>query len=188
MLLIDTLNRTLLPLAAYPFAIGDELVSVDGVPVEQLLQDFAKYAPQGNPVSTRRMAAQRITTRPQSRMPHASDLGEAATVLIRRQNGNLETYTIPWVKTGTPVRVGPVPMPRLFDEGLFAPSHPPKRTTWPSWNAPASPACCGPKTWESWDTGSQPGLRERTDSAGAEIHPQARRRDNRSDLLGHVSV
>ena len=42
MLLIDTLNRTLLPLAAYPFAIGDELVSVDGVPVEQLLQDFAK--------------------------------------------------------------------------------------------------------------------------------------------------
>ena len=124
MLLIDTLNRTLLPLAAYPFAIGDELVSVDGVPVEQLLQDFAKYAPQGNPVSTRRMAAQRITTRSQARMPHASDLGEAAIVLIRRQNGDLETYTIPWIKTGTPVLVGPVPMPRLFDEGLFAPPLP----------------------------------------------------------------
>ena len=120
MLLIDTLNRTLLPLATYPFAIGDELVSVDGVSVEQLLQDFAKYAPQGNPVSTRRMAAQRITTRPQSRMPHASDLGEAAIVLIRRQNGDLETYTIPWIKTGTPVLVGPVPMPRPFDERLFA--------------------------------------------------------------------
>jgi hypothetical protein len=31
-----------------------------------------------------------------------------ATVIIRRLNGNLETYTIPWSKTGTPLRVGPV--------------------------------------------------------------------------------
>ena len=112
-LLIDALNRTALPVAAYPFTIGDELVSVDGVDGNQLLQDFAKYGRQGNPVSTRRMAAQRITIRPQSRMPHASDLGDTATVVIRRQNGNLETYTIPWIKTGTPVQVGPVPSPKL---------------------------------------------------------------------------
>src|SRR5215471_3772941 len=39
-LLIETLDRTILPLSSYPFAIGDELVSVDSVPVEQLLQDF----------------------------------------------------------------------------------------------------------------------------------------------------
>jgi hypothetical protein len=38
----------LLPLATYPFGIGDELVYVDGVYVGQLLQDFSKYAPQGN--------------------------------------------------------------------------------------------------------------------------------------------
>jgi hypothetical protein len=119
-LLIDTLNRTILPASTYPFTFGDELVSVDGVDAEQLLRGFAKYAPQGNQVSTRRQTAQRITTRPQSRMPHASDLGETATVLIRRQNGNFETYTIPWVKTGTPVRVGPVPMPQFFGRQLFA--------------------------------------------------------------------
>jgi hypothetical protein len=119
-LLIDTLNRITLPASTYPFTIGDELVSVDGVDAEQLLRGFAKYAPQGNQVSTRRMAAQRITSRPQSRMPHASDLGETATVLIRRQNGNFETYTIPWVKTGTPVRVGPVPIPQFFGRQLFA--------------------------------------------------------------------
>jgi len=119
-LLIDTLNRTILPSSTYPFTIGDELVSVDSVPVEQLLQDFAKYAPQGNRVSTRRIAAARITTRPQSRMPHASDLGQTATVLIRRQSGDFETYTIPWVKTGTPVSVGPVPMPKFFNTQRFA--------------------------------------------------------------------
>src|SRR6185295_938504 len=112
-LLIDSLNRTTLPASTYPFAIGDELVSVDGVAVGQLLQDFSKYAPQGNPVSTRRLAAARITIRPQSVMPHASDLGATATVVIRRLNGNLETYTIPWSKTGTPLRVGPVPSPGL---------------------------------------------------------------------------
>jgi len=113
-LLIETLDRTILPLATYPFAIGDELLSVDGVDVGQLLRDFAKYAPQSNPLSTRRMTAARITTRPQSRMPHAADLGDAAAVRIRRQNGNIETYTIPWIKTGTPLRVGPVPSPGLL--------------------------------------------------------------------------
>ncbi len=108
-LLIDSLNRTLLPEATFPFVIGDELVSVDSIPVEQLLKDFAKYASQGNPLSTKRLAAQRITRRPQSLMPHAADLGSSANVVIRRQNGNLETYSIPWVKTGTPLQVGRVP-------------------------------------------------------------------------------
>src|SRR6185436_13367926 len=42
LLLIDTLDRTILSASAFPFTIGDELVSVDGVVVEQLLQDFAK--------------------------------------------------------------------------------------------------------------------------------------------------
>jgi len=112
-LLIDSLNRTLLPQAAFPFTIGDELVSVDGIPVEQLLKDFAKYATQGNPLSTKRLTAARITIRPQSVMPHAADLGVTANVVIRRQNGNLETYSIPWAKTGTPLQVGPVPSPNL---------------------------------------------------------------------------
>ncbi len=111
-LLIDSLNRIALPQSKYPFTIGDELVSVDGVPVEQLLTDFAKYARQANAISTRRLAAARITTRPQSRMPHAADLGDSATVVVRRQNGDLETYTIAWIKTGTPLHVGPVPSPK----------------------------------------------------------------------------
>lgn len=108
---IDSINRTTLPLAKYPFVIADELVSVDGNPVEELLTAFAKYGTQGNPRSTRRLTAARIVTRPQSRMPHAVDVGESAQVVIRRQNGNLETYTIPWNKTGTPLVAGPVPSP-----------------------------------------------------------------------------
>ena len=106
--LIETINRTSLPEATYPFQIGDEIVSVDGKSVEQLLTDFAKYAAYANPISTRRLAATRIISRVQSLMPHAPDVGDNATVVVRRQSGATETYTIAWQKTGTPLEVGPL--------------------------------------------------------------------------------
>jgi hypothetical protein len=47
-------------------------------------------------------------------MPHAVDVaGKSATVVIQRQNGDTETYTIPWTVTGTPLTVGPVPSPKM---------------------------------------------------------------------------
>src|SRR5262245_40744450 len=42
--LIESITRSLLPLATYPFVVGDEIVSIDGTGVEQLLNDFTKYA------------------------------------------------------------------------------------------------------------------------------------------------
>ena len=125
-LLIDSISRTLLPVAKYPFVAGDEFVSLDGVPVAKLLEDFSKYGTQSNPLSTKRLTAARLTIRPQSRMPHAPDVGDSAEVVVKRQNGNLETYTIPWSKTGTPLTVGPVPNPKkrtpLEPATGFAPS------------------------------------------------------------------
>jgi hypothetical protein len=110
--LIDSIDRNLLPAAAYPFAVGDELVSVDGVPALELTERFMKYSPQGNDRASMRLAANRIPTRAQSRMPHAPEAGDQAVVEIRRQSGATETYTIKWTKTGTPLKVGPVPMAR----------------------------------------------------------------------------
>jgi Peptidase family S41/PDZ domain len=113
--LIETINRTLLPQATYPFDVGDELVSVDGKSVKQLLSDYARYAAYENPISTRRLAATRIVSRVQSLMPHATDVGDSAAVVVLRQSGAMETYTIPWQKTGTPLEVGPlakVPTPK----------------------------------------------------------------------------
>ena len=120
-LLIDTINRGLLPAGRYPFVIGDELISIDGEDAQTLTDKLAKYVPQGNPRAARRQGAQRLTSRFQSRFPHATDLGDSATVVIRRQSGAMETYTIPWTKTGTPLEVGPVPSPkaaRLEADGL----------------------------------------------------------------------
>jgi hypothetical protein len=114
-LLIESINRSLLPSTTYPFTIGDELVSVDGTAAQQFLTDYAKYVAYANPIAAKRMAATRVTTRPQSRMPHATDLiGKSAAVVIRRQSGVLETYTIPWIATGTPLVVGPVPSPKAL--------------------------------------------------------------------------
>lgn len=110
--LIEGINRARLPLARFPFAIGDEIVSLDGRPVEELLPELVKYAAQGNPLAARRIAAARLTFRPQSRVPRAPELGESATVVIRRQSGDLETYTLPWTRTGTPLQAGPVESPR----------------------------------------------------------------------------
>ncbi len=110
---IDQISRTLLPLKDYPFAIGDELVSRDGQPVEEWIRANWKYSVAANDLSTRRVAAGFITYRPQVYIPRAHEIGESASVVIRRENGDEETYTIPWQKRGTPITVvGPVASPK----------------------------------------------------------------------------
>jgi hypothetical protein len=116
-LLVDSINRTTLPSKDYPFTTGDRLISVDGRDMTMMLQDFANYAAWGNPIASRRLAAARITSRSQSLMPHATDvIGKSATVVIQRQGGATETYTIPWVVSGTPLVVGPVASPKMTQE------------------------------------------------------------------------
>ncbi len=110
--LIDSISRTTLPIASYPFAIGDELVSLDGVSSQDWIQRLSKYSVSANPRSTARSAAGRITSRSQSRIPWAYRLGDTAEVVVRRASGAEETYSIPWAKSGMAVeQVGPVPSP-----------------------------------------------------------------------------
>jgi hypothetical protein len=113
-LLIDSIDRTQLSGRKYPFVAGDELVSIDGTAAADLLNSFLVYATAANDVSTHRFAAQAVTDRLQVLMPHAHQIGDTATVVINQQNGGPKTYTIPWVKTGTPLTfVGPVISPFL---------------------------------------------------------------------------
>lgn len=108
--LIDFINRSQLRATAYPFQIGDELVSIDGVASAKWVQDNLKYGIAANPRSSARFTADLITFRPQSYIPGAVNLPDRAEVVVKRQNGMLETYNIPWAKSGTPLfAVGPVP-------------------------------------------------------------------------------
>jgi hypothetical protein len=119
--LIDSINRTRLPQAEYPFVIGDELVSFDGRPVMDVVRSLRKYATSANQRSTDRTAAARLVSRSQQIMPHLPLLGDAATVAIRlAATGATNTYTIPWVKNGIPIMSqGPVPSPVRGNGRLF---------------------------------------------------------------------
>jgi hypothetical protein len=121
--LIDSLNRTLLPAAQYPFTIGDELVALDGQPVKTVIASLRKYQVAANPRSTDRLAANLIRVRPQTIVPHAVDLGDVAVASVRlTATGAVNDYQIPWVKTGIGIESqGPLPSPRRGNGRIFLP-------------------------------------------------------------------
>jgi hypothetical protein len=102
-LIVDSITRSRLPAASFPFQIGYELVSIDGKDAQEILDGLLQYEVAANPRSTRRLAAQLLTIRSQSLMPHAIDVPEVSTVVFRRPDGNVETYQIPWTKSGLPL-------------------------------------------------------------------------------------
>jgi len=112
--LIDFINRTALPASEYPFEIGDEVVTVDGRPVDYWLDQFARFDRFANARATRRLAASYLFFRVQPIYPRATGIGEKVRVEIRRAStGAIETFEIPWTKTGYPfTQVGPVPSPK----------------------------------------------------------------------------
>ena len=119
--LIESINRLALPVSQFPFQVGDELVSVDGKSSGDWITEFNRFRQWGNPGTTRRYSADLITFRPQAIYPRAVEVGASATVVVRRANGDLETYTLPWTKTGTPVtKIGPVPSPHAIRAGTKA--------------------------------------------------------------------
>ncbi|MEJ7608525.1 MAG: S41 family peptidase [Bryobacteraceae bacterium] len=100
--LIEQVDRTRLPEATYPFVAGDEVVSIDGRSVAEWIADFSKLRKRANPLTTRRFAADLIPFRLQSILPRTNELGDTASVVIKAQAGALQTYSIPWVKSGLP--------------------------------------------------------------------------------------
>lgn len=108
--LIDEVDRRFLPAARFPFVVGDEFISLDGLTAEQWMDRLSHYAEAGNPRSTRRFAADYITFRLQAINPFAGRIPQRSTLVVRRQNGDTETYEIPWLRFGTAIEnFGQVP-------------------------------------------------------------------------------
>ncbi|MBA3975616.1 MAG: hypothetical protein C0504_15525, partial [Candidatus Solibacter sp.] len=112
--LIDSITRSALPLSKYPFEIGDELVSIDGEPALDWVARIARQQSFANERATRRWAIDQIFYREQAVLPRAPETGDKATIVVRRRAASaLETYEIPWTKTGTPYTVvGPTLTPK----------------------------------------------------------------------------
>lgn len=110
--LIDAIDRTALPLAQFPFGVGDELIAFDGMPVRNVIASLRRYAEVGSQPLTDRLAADLITFRAQNFFPRAPDTGDTATMLIRLNSGAQNTWVVPWFKSGTAITSqGPVPSP-----------------------------------------------------------------------------
>jgi hypothetical protein len=116
--LIDFIDRKTLDPQTYPFAVGDELISVDGKSVAQWIADLGPYAANGNgnPVSQARLAVATILDRYQGFYPYASKTrpGDTSIVVIRSPDGKAGTYTLTWQQFGPwhPLdQQGPVPNP-----------------------------------------------------------------------------
>jgi len=100
--LIDYVDRSYLPSKTFNFTVGDQLISVDGVPVATLLTQYAPYAVNGsaNPVSRARIAAATITEHYQGWFPTGA-VGASATIVVQHADGSQSTYTVPWDVSGT---------------------------------------------------------------------------------------
>jgi hypothetical protein len=123
--LIDSVNRVRLPAAQYPFDVGDELIALDGQPIQAVLASFRKYEVGANPRTTDRFAASLMLSRPQTILPHASEVGDAARASIRLATGEVNDYLIPWAKSGFGIESqGPLPSPRRGNGRIFLPPSP----------------------------------------------------------------
>lgn len=114
--LVDLVDRQLLPARTFPVQVGDELLSVDGKPVAELIAEFKKFSPSGNERAAVRDALDLIVFRVQSAYPRAHLTPDISKFQFRRQSGVVETYDIFWLKDGIPLTaIGPVPSPILQD-------------------------------------------------------------------------
>ncbi|MFN7935306.1 MAG: S41 family peptidase [Bryobacteraceae bacterium] len=113
--LVDSIDRQLLPVRTFPIQVGDELLSVDGKPIAELITEFKKFAPSGNGRAAVRDALDLIVYRVQSAYPRAHLTPDTSKFQFRRQsNGAVETYDVRWLKDGIPLTaIGPVPSPIL---------------------------------------------------------------------------
>ncbi|MFB3825219.1 MAG: S41 family peptidase [Bryobacteraceae bacterium] len=148
--LVEQINRARLPAARFPFQVGDELVSLDGKTAEEWIAAFAKVRRRGSATATRRTVADLITYRPQTVVPRVVELGDTAQVVIRRDGGELETYTVPWTKTGVPMtEIGPVPSPKaqLKAASTEAPEYLRLLSEMRNWSAPAGDHLLQGEVW-----------------------------------------
>jgi C-terminal processing protease CtpA/Prc len=110
--LIDFVDRFSLPARQFPFAEGDELVSVDGVNAGDLIQGWWSLDSLASDRPTRRYLADLLTYRNQVLFPRAALVGDSSKVVIQRQGGALESYNVPWQTYGRRTTLdGPVPSP-----------------------------------------------------------------------------
>lgn len=108
--LVEFVDRGRYPVLDFDFRVGDELVSLDGVPVNRLMDELEAQSGFGTPRGSRRNAAALLTQRAQIVLPRAVELPDQVRAVFRRESGEERAYQLTWLKSGSPyLGVGPLP-------------------------------------------------------------------------------
>ncbi|MBC7793128.1 MAG: protease-like activity factor CPAF [Clostridia bacterium] len=94
-LIIVGIDRSILSKAAFPFEIGDELTSIDGRPVAELLTELKALDTSSSPKADVSNAAARLTNR-RARVGETLPDKPTALVGITRKNGTSTTHDVAW--------------------------------------------------------------------------------------------
>ncbi|HZU24603.1 MAG TPA: S41 family peptidase [Bryobacteraceae bacterium] len=120
---LDSIDRTLLPEKDYGFQVGDEIYSVNAVPLSRLLSTLSPIAGEANSLTSSRVAAGMLLNRSQERDPYANKIEKFANVEVIQQGGKHYTATVWWNEDGIAYPgSGRQPSPRTVE-----PRHPPVR-------------------------------------------------------------
>jgi C-terminal processing protease CtpA/Prc len=98
--LITKIDRSKLREAKFNFSAGDEIISVDGQPIQAWLDETSTYIGDGNVNSQRRKTAWTVFFRRASRLPMPT--AKTVKVEIRRgTSANIESAELEWTIAGT---------------------------------------------------------------------------------------
>ena len=100
--LIDVIDRLRLPEQLFPFQKGDQLIAIDGVPVEKLVAELNESSNTGNAESSIRIATARLTSRKQA-SGFAVPKGVSTITVLPKGAAQPVTVTATWITSGTPI-------------------------------------------------------------------------------------
>lgn len=100
--LIDAPTKPLQPnTEAFPFKKGDELVSINGVPVQDIMKELSKYVGQGTEKTLQKVSAYALTSRRAARMPVQSG---TVTIAVKQQDtATVLSKDFTWEQVGTAI-------------------------------------------------------------------------------------
>ncbi len=98
---IDKVDRDQLSVAAFPYERGDEVLEINGEPVEQVLQKMKTYRGLGFDLTARRTAAYLTTFRPGKTIPVPE--GETTLKIQKRGTTTATLVTLKWDHQGEPL-------------------------------------------------------------------------------------
>ncbi len=111
--LIDVVDRKVLPKLLFPFERGDRVISIGGVSVNELMEELGKYRATGNPKSDKRLQVAKLTSRRQV----SGDIvpqGQVSVEIQPRGENKIITNLV-WVRSGSDlVDAPPVSIPTVI--------------------------------------------------------------------------